>query len=176
MRRLAALGLAAAAALTILTATSASASASASPTEPAQSCWTNVDTGQTGCFDAALDPVEAIELATGRPLVTGESASRSAAPTGALVDYLLLTGYDGQNMTGLSNSYFSSNANICNAVAYGFQNLGTWSDRFESFQSSNGCQATFYADTLYDGTAYGPFVSKTTMGSFNNVASSVYID
>ncbi|MFB2554196.1 hypothetical protein [Herbiconiux liangxiaofengii] len=178
-RRLAALGLTAAAALTLLIAGPA-ATASASPV----SCWTNLDTGATGCFDASVDPVDAIENATGRPVVaetTGPAAARgageaTAAPAAAAVDYLLLTAYDNTGLTGPSNSYFTSNTNICtNGYAYGFTNFGTFNDRFESFQSYNGCSATFFANSNYTGAEYGPYVSRTTMGTFNNTASSVYV-
>ena len=151
----------------------------ASSSTVSQSCWENVDTGETGCFDSALDEQEQIELATGRPLVAVETGSaagaRSAAPSrAAAVDYLLTTGWDGVNQTGDSKSYFTSNTSVCTAgLNYGFQNLQTWSDRFESIQSYNGCFTTLYTDINFGGTFTGLIATSNDLGTFKNKASSL---
>ncbi|KJC63581.1 hypothetical protein [Agreia bicolorata] len=151
-----------------------------------QSCWENVDTGATGCFDSALDEREQIELATGRPLVAVETgsanASRTAASTNATTaststataDYLLVTGWDGINQTGDSKSYLTSNTTGCGAgVNFSFQNLLTWSDRFESIQSYNGCLTTLYADINFGGAFTGLISTSNDLGTFKNKASSL---
>ncbi len=151
--------------------------AAAAEPSPIQSCWTNIDTGETGCFDAAIDPVDAIEDATGRPIVAEESEPFNAARGALATDYLLVTAYDAVGKVGVSNSYFTSNAGICTgSFAYGFTNFGAWNDRFESFQAYNGCEATFFDDASYGGIEYGPYISSTSMGTFNNKASSLYVD
>jgi hypothetical protein len=147
-----------------------------------QSCWENVDTGETGCFDSALDEQQQIELATGRPLVAQETGTAGAArsftsPSAtAAVDYLLVTGWDGINKTGDTKSYFTSNVSVCNGFGYSFQNLLTFNDRFESIQSFNGCVTTLYDAVDFDGPSTSPIATSNNLGAFNNRASSLDVE
>ncbi|SKA81257.1 hypothetical protein SAMN06295879_0302 [Agreia bicolorata] len=168
----------------LLVASPALAAPNTASNTASQSCWENVDTGATGCFDSALDEREQIELATGRPLVAVETGSAnasrsatSASPTTAsatTADYLLVTGWDGINQTGDSKSYLTSNTTGCGAgLNFGFQNLQTWSDRFESIQSYNGCLTTLYADINFGGAFTGLIATSNDLGTFKNKASSL---
>lgn len=172
---LAVAGLAAAAALA-----SGAAPASAAPAA-AQSCWVNVDTGASRCFDAGLDPLEQIEVDTGRPVVavpTGTGARSAAAapvPSATAASYILAVVYDGLSYSGASNTYFTSNSAICSGLSYGYPSLGAWNDRIQSVDSYNGCLTTLYWDANYGGAAYGPVGSSTNIGNMRSNASSLRI-
>ncbi|CAD5990651.1 hypothetical protein [Agreia sp. COWG] len=166
----------------------AAAPASSAPVA-SQSCWQNVDTGETGCFDTGLDAHEQIEIATGLPLIAVETehgsterarraaSASSSSSTAAAATYLLMTGWDGISKTGDSKSYFTSNANVCNTgLIYGFAGLATWNDRFESIQSFNGCRTTLYDDIEFEGAVTAPIAESNDLGTFRNRASSLDIE
>ncbi|PRY67942.1 hypothetical protein B0I08_105103 [Glaciihabitans tibetensis] len=170
--------------VSLIPAVSATAATSAGASAPAQSCWEDVDTGETGCFDASLDVQEQIELVTGNPVVaveTGTGGERRVAPTSAsstaaAATYLLVTGWDDINMTGASKSYFTSSAIICDGGGYGYFNLGTFDNRFESIASYNGCSTTLYEKVDFEGT-YTPYLTTSAdLGAFKNWASSLDIE
>ncbi|PJJ63721.1 hypothetical protein [Compostimonas suwonensis] len=151
--------------------------------ELSQSCWTNVDTGETGCFDSSLDIVEQIELATGVPLVATKTDSPNAplaARASKLADpplnFLLMTGWDGTNQSGPSVSFFTSAVGVCSGITYSLQSLNEWNDRIESFQAFNGCDAILYEDEFWGGDSFGPAASSNNLGTFNNKASALDLE
>jgi hypothetical protein len=149
--------------------------------EPAQSCWYNVDDDTMGCFDAALDPHEQIELATGAELVAVPTAGaqRGTASRVAAADpvvYLLATGWEAADYSGASISYYTSNALICNGVSHLFSTLQTWNNRFDSVQTYNSCEAYLYDSTSYNGAEFGPVTASPNLGTFANRAESMIVE
>jgi hypothetical protein len=175
------LAIAVMAAATALVAGAAPASAAPVRADTApQSCWINVDTDASRCFDATLDPLEQIATDTGLPVIavpTG-AAARSAAPSpsAAAASYVLAVVYDGLSYTGASNTYFTTNSAICNGLSYGYASLGAWNDRIQSVDSYNGCLTTLYWDAGYGGAAYGPVGSSINIGNMRSNASSLRIE
>lgn len=173
-------------ALGALTLVPLSAANAAAPAAPAQSCWYNVDNDTMGCFDAALDPQQQIELATGTEVVavpTGTArTSAEASSTAALSSvaapesFLLATGHDTIAYGTPSFTYFTQNPAICNGVDHPYLNLGTWSNRFESFQTYNGCVGYLFDSINYGGAELGPVTASTNLGTFNNRAESMAIE
>jgi hypothetical protein len=195
----AAFGLATLASAVLLTLIPATADAATVPTQATgqatgQSCWHDVDTGASSCFaTGSMSPAQAIAQATGDPVVatpTVESGTSSAAPASgsasrsasqpapaagqsATTNFLLVVLYDGTNMTGNSNSYFTTNTKICVGIINQFPALSNFNDRTESFASFNGCQTSLWTDLNFGGTQYGPLASSTSLGTLNNTASSM---
>jgi hypothetical protein len=175
-RALAGLFAAGAVAISLLAASPALADEATS----SQSCWTDVDTGATGCFDSSLNPQDQIELATGKTVVAAPTGTETAARSAAVATdtlFMLVTGYDGTGRVGESNTYFTSNTSGCNAgLVFGFTGLGTWDNRFESIQSFNGCLTTLYTDTNFNGSFTNLLAFSDDLGTFKNVASSLDVE
>ena len=103
---------------------------------------------------------------------TGGAPARSAAPSAAAAEYLLLTGWDDINQSGASKSFFTSKPPQCGLAVYGFQNLGTFNNTFESIQSYNGCLTTLYDGVDYLGEFTTPIAASNDLGAFRNRAES----
>ena len=147
--------------------------------EPTLSCWYNVDNDTMGCFDTSLDPHEQIERATGTQLVavpTGAQSRSAATAAASAATYLLATGWDATGRTGASVSYFTTNPAICTGLIHSFPNLGTWSNRFESFEAYNGCEGYLFDGVNYGGTEFGPLTVSNNLGTFSNRAESMSIE
>lgn len=163
-------------------APTATAATAAAPAD-AQSCWVNVDTGESACFDASLDPIAQIEADTGTTVVavpTGSmsvASARSAAAGAADAEtYLLATGWDEVGYAGASVTYVTTNPLICNGIAHDFETLQTWNNRLESFQAYNGCQGWLFDAVQFSGEEFGPVTASSDLGSFRNRAESLSID
>lgn len=164
----------------------AATQSAASASEPGQSCWYDIDTDTMGCFDAALDPVEQIALATGAevvavptgatPVAAFRAATTAASTTAGDEVFLLATGYDNVNYGAPSVTYVTSNPSICNGIWHTFPSLGVWNDRFESLESYNGCVTYLYDSTNFGGTEYGPITASPDLGSFNNRARAMVVE
>lgn len=160
------------------TATGAATTAQPSGT----SCWEDIDTGATGCYATGSETAQqAITAATGKavtavPTATdgaSASSSRTSVATAAASDYLITELYSGTGFSGDSAAYYTSNANICDGVSNEFSSLSGFNDEAESVTSYNGCETILYENTNYGGTSYGPVTSASTLGSFNDEASSL---
>jgi hypothetical protein len=161
------------------------AATAASPAD-AQSCWVNVDTGESACFDASLDPIAQIEADTGSTVVavpTGSVsvASARSAAAGAADDetYLLATVWDEVGQPGppaQSNTYFTTNPLICDGITHSWDDLLDWNDRIESIRSFNGCVSYLYDDYNLYGEEFGPVVTSSDLGAFRNKARSLWIE
>ncbi len=169
----------------LILAPSAADAATPAPQDTAttQSCWTNVDTGESGCFTTGTEtPEQAIADATGTNVVaapTGElSADVVTTPDGVegtATSYLLTARVDSTNQGGNSSSYFTMDSGICSGLINEFPSLPDFNDKAESFQSFNGCSTTLWQDNGFSGTQFGPAVSSNNLGSFNNKASSMIV-
>ncbi|GAB3617116.1 hypothetical protein GCM10027416_16730 [Okibacterium endophyticum] len=160
----------------LLAVSPANAATSANDSPTGESCWQNVDTGESGCFDSSLDPIEQIELATGKPLVANQTETETSFAARAVEEnFLLVTGWDATGFEGESVSYFTETPNLCSVGAQNIASLGAWNDRIESFQSFNGCESKFFQNVLFAGGSFGPAASSSNMGTFNNQASSLIV-
>lgn len=159
-----------------------SVAADPSDTAAGESCWVNVDNGESACFDAALDPVEQIEAATGTTVVavpTGSGqpfAQHRAAVASDETSYLVATGWEEIGQTGASVSYISMIADVCVDTMHGWADLGAWNDRIESLRSYNGCETYLYDDYDFLGEEYGPIVSSDDLGDFRDRARSLWAE
>jgi hypothetical protein len=171
-------------AMTTLGSTAANAATPTAKAVAGQSCWDNVATWQTGCFATGMNPYQQISEATGTNVVAVPTAGGAAAGAraafatphaieGAATSYILTNVWSSTNETGDAMTYFTTNSTVCVGGSYGFPSLGSWNDRIQSFQSFNGCVTTLYHDSNYGGTHFGPQSLASTLGSFNNQASSL---
>ncbi len=140
---------------------------------PEQSCWTDVDTGAVQCFDSSLDPIEAIEELSGESVLAIPDGQEAPLTTeGTFTIFVLALAYDNTGFGSPTMSYTTTDSAIC-GDEHDFGDLGSWSDRIESFQGMNGCSAIFYRDVNFGTVIFGPAASSTNMGSANNQASSI---
>ncbi|GAB2527040.1 hypothetical protein GCM10027064_25260 [Microbacterium petrolearium] len=157
------------------------AATAAAPAD-AQSCWVNVDTGESACFDASLDPIAQIEADTGTTVVavpTGSmrvASARSAAVAADAETYLLATGWDEIGYAGASVSYFTTLPQVCDGYTHGFSTLHDWDQRFESLRSYNGCVSYVYDAINFSGTEFGPISASADLGAFKDRARSLWLE
>lgn len=147
-----------------------------------QSCWVNVDTGETSCFDSSIDTFDKIAEDTGLPVVavqTGtaarSAAAKAATPLATAASYIITVGYEGLSYSGANIAYYTTNPAICSGASYSYATLGAWNDRFQSIDSYNGCTTTLYQDANFGGPAYGPVGSSTNIGNMRSQASSIKV-
>lgn len=160
----------AALALTLLTALPASAD----PLE--EDCAVDVDLDLVVCVPIGDDLAGAYFDETGLELLpspdeeAGRSASSAVTP---LASYSLVTFYVNASYSG--GSFTIVRGTPCDGVTLSsVANLGTvgMNDSISSFLTYGSCTARLYEDVSYGGSTYGYTTSKSSLPTFNDIASS----
>ena len=151
------------------------APAAAQPADQeAQDCVLWIDEDVLVCVPHGEDLDAAFTEQTGQvrvPSGTELDAGRDAAAPSAvydLVTYYANTSYSGSNFT-------ITRSTPCNGVTLSsVPNLGTYglNDAVSSFFGWGSCEARLYADVNYGGSTYGYAPLASSLGAFDNVASS----
>ena len=137
-----------------------------------EACFLNIDTGEYGCYttEAALDTALAIR---GAQLTTSARSSVTAAAS-AVYTYARL--YADSNYGGAALTLTGSSSSGCAGGYSSSANLpSAWNDRVSSFMGYLSCKVRLAEHSNQGGTLYGPFSSATSLGSFNDKASSFRI-
>lgn len=170
-RRALGLGVVAAA----LTLAGVAAPAAAQPEE--QDCVLWIDEDILVCVPHGEDLAAAFTDQTGMVRVPspdeGDSGGSEAEGFGASTVYDLVTYYANASYGGANFTITRSTA--CNGVTLSsVPNLGSYglNDAVSSFFGWGSCTARLYADTSYGGSTYGYAALASSLGSFDNVASS----
>lgn len=104
------------------------------------------------------------------------SASEVSSRTDASIQQLWTLGriYEHSNYGGSSYAFTVNNSNACGTTAIPLSALSAigWNDRISSFKG-NVCRATLYEHNSFAGATYGPSWGTTSLGSFNDRASSI---
>jgi hypothetical protein len=154
--------------------------------ESAASCWIDASTMQSLCVSAGTNLLAAVSTEAGVdvsvPVGTpiGGVKTKTIASTTALVRRglvhtaasaeLISAIYDDINYGGgtylLTSPGGNCDSGLPSLVPYG------WNDRVSSFKSYDGCITALFRNTNYGGTRVGYSTNKSSLGSFNDQASS----
>jgi hypothetical protein len=153
------------------------AAAPANAQVPEEHCVVLLDdeSGVTICGDTEEDARAAFEDETGLVIVDepGSEGARNEDDLGPLVVYSLAQLYVDSNFGG--SSYLFTRSTPCNGVTLSsVSNLGSvgLNDAVSSFLTYSTCEVRLYADINYGGTTYGYSTSQSSLGGYNDVASS----
>jgi hypothetical protein len=162
-------GLGAALALSIALLVAIGAPAHA--TEGERHCIGFADDGTVVCASTLEGADDAFTAATGRTRVESGDAAR-----GALVAFSLATLYANTGYTG--SSFTVTRSTDCNGVTIsGVANLATvgLDNAVSSFLAFGSCQVRLSADPNYAGAQFGFATSRSSLPTFNDVASSARV-
>lgn len=155
---------------------SASASASASAFEDAdaeQHCIAFVDDGTVVCAATPELADAAFAAETGYVTVEDELPDGSAR---MLLVYSLATLYEAVGYGGSSYTFVRS-TDCDGSTVSGISDLSTvgLNNSISSFLAYRSCTVRLWDGTGYTGSAYGYTTSKTSLPTFNNIASSARV-
>lgn|GEM_PF-1911607 len=142
--------------------------------EPDIHCIALLDDGSVVCAPTVEEADEAFTEETGLVRVSDGTALRGSV--GTLAVYTLATLYPNNGYGG--SSYTITRTFACNgSTVSGVPNLATsgMDNIVSSFQTYGGCQVRLYDGTSYTGSTFGWAGSSTSLGSFNDLASSVQV-
>lgn len=144
-----------------------------------EACWLNLDTDEILCFDDRETLLTAVED-TGAVLRFAPAVEESFAAStqsfsggfGTLAIYFLATLYADAGYSGSTLDITTGNSWMCSGTQYNGNLSGSWNDRVSSFESYGGCRTRLSTHINQGGPWYGPYTSASSLGSFNDVASS----
>lgn len=145
-----------------------------------EACWLNADTDELRCFDDRKALFAAVE-STGAEVRFAPAVEESLAANsqtslsggfGTLAIYFLATLYEHTGYSGSTLDITTSNWWMCSGTQYNGNMSWAWNDRVSSFQSYGGCRTRLSTHTYQGGPWYGPYTSASSLGTFNDVASS----
>jgi hypothetical protein len=145
-----------------------------------EACWLNLDTDELQCFDDRETLLAVIED-TGTALrfaptveesFAASSQSSLSGGVGLLATYFLATLYADSGYSGASLDITTSNSWMCSGTQYNANLSGSWNDRVSSFESYGGCRTRLSTHINQGGPWYGPYTSASSLGTFNDDASS----
>ena len=168
--------MAVAAALLATVGIASPASAATLPSGEGDYCVFNVDTGAYGCYATELDAELATEPGTAtRSLST--ATTTTTATTTATTYYTYVRAYENSNYGGATLTFSGTSYSSCtgNGIIVQGDLPSSWNDRISSFKSYLGCRFRVYEHIDLGGAYYGPYISASSMGSFNDRASSFQI-
>ncbi len=145
-----------------------------------EACWLNLDTDEMRCFedrDTLLAAVEdtGVELRFAPTVEESFAASTQSSFSGGvglMAIYFLATLYADSGYSGSTLDITTSNSWMCSGTQYNGNLSGSWNDRVSSFESYGGCRTRLATHINQGGPWYGPFTSASSLGTFNDVASS----
>lgn len=156
----------------VVGAVAASAAAS-SETEAEQHCIEFVDDGTFVCAPTPEEADAAFTAATGYVRVEEEVPDGSAR---MLLAYSLATLYEAVGYGGTSYTFVRT-TDCDGSTTMGISDLSTAAlgDAVSSFLAYRSCTVRLWDGTGYTGSAYGYTTSKTSLPTFNNIASSARV-
>jgi hypothetical protein len=159
--------------------------ANAQPTgdDTAGVCWLDTDTEAYECFESQQAWEEALaergyvlvylEEAPSAQEVEELGAARGGA--GLLTIYVLSIMYEDASYGGDSIGVTTTNPAYCSGTSYSGNMPAGFNDAVSSFQSYLGCRTRLAQNTGQGGSLYGPFTSASSLGAFNDTASSYLV-
>ncbi|WP_439689201.1 hypothetical protein ACRQ4C_14795 [Curtobacterium sp. SP.BCp] len=186
----------------VVSVLSGAPSHAATVSEPAEHCWTEVESGTSMCgktLDALAEkmyrthgiilqarPGEVVDdQVTGpskraKAKVDSERRATGEARGNARVSYLLIRGFVDTRYRGISQTWSSSLSEPpCRYYAslpYGqYESLANmfWNDTMSSYQVAQGCKLNVYEHTKFRGTKRGPYGNSPDLGILNKKVSSM---
>jgi hypothetical protein len=148
---------------------------SSAQADPANHCWTDVESGASACFSTFAEVVEDLSggsfVVRGGPATFSESDARSLAAVASSVP--AATVYEDASYGGSSNTYVVAGAcGTDTTVDYQVNISGTaWDDRITSFKSFNSCETKLWTG-VYAGSSVGFVGNLANVGSTLNDAGS----
>lgn len=147
-----------------------------------EACWLNLDTDELRCFDDR-ETLLAVIASTGAELRFAPTVEESFAASSessfsggggfvTMAVYFLATLYEHSGYSGSTLNITTGNPWMCSGTQYNGNLSGAWNDRVSSFQSYGGCRTRLATHINQGGPWYGPYTSASSLGTFNDVASS----
>ena len=145
-----------------------------------EACWLNLDTDEIVCFDDRATLLATVED-TGaelrfaptveESLAAGTQSSLSGS-VGTMAIYFLATLYADSGYSGSTLDITTGNSWMCSGTQYNGNLSSAWNDRVSSFESYGGCRTRLATHINQGGPWYGPYTSASSLGTFNDDASS----
>jgi len=166
---------------------------------PQAFCWHEQVTEREACADTAQQLADTVLLTYGVRILgpatepkagasfvpsasaiaaSGQAAGKAGkAPAGVAASYLIGALYTdagyGGSLKVLATGQTSNPCSSPGSYTYGYGNLTLgWNDAVSSFEGYGHCGFRLFYDANYGGSVYGPYFAKSTLGPFNNQASS----
>lgn len=139
--------------------------------EPVQSCWIDLPSETTVCFDPSLDVADVIFELTGQTLVySTDDAARSESALLLAVGAIL---YEHHGLDGSSVTMTVPDGGCPGYVTNWPTMPSGWNDRVSSFATYSSCKATLYENTSMSGAQFGPSFTNNIFGVMDDKTSSV---